>query len=132
MSGRKPQRNPQRIQTRTHLLDFIQRNAPSSAVRRAVNEGRVNVLGAFASLPPHVHPGFIVNVTSKHGRTWPVCVLVNDIRHRYEVYILDQIPWSLWEGGNTTLYAGDNPVDAQNMRDYLRGTENDTVLGGTC
>lgn len=109
-----------RILTRTDLLEFIRDHAPSSAVRRAVDEGSNESLGAFAALPPHTSPGFIVTITSKHGKTWPVCVLVNEHQHRHEVYILDAIPWSLWDGGVLPLYCGDDPYHYRRMRDRAR------------
>jgi len=86
-------------------------------VRRAIDEGNVQLLGAFELLPPHPHPGWLTLVTSKHGRTWPVAVAVDIFNHRYNVYILDQIPWSLWEGGNSPLYLGDIPELARVMRE---------------
>jgi len=111
--------NPQRLQTRTQLLEYIKDHAPSSAVRRAVDEGQVNVLGAFASLYPHTSPGFIVEVTSRHGRTWPVGVVVEQVYHSYRVVILDQIPWSHWDGSpdrGHPVIDGDNPLRSEQKR----------------
>lgn len=110
----------QRISTRDDLLEYIREHAPSSAVRRAIDDGKYEVLGAFAALPPHTMPGFIVKVTSKHGRVWPVAVAVNEVKHRYEVYILDTIPWSLYDGGERAIYCGDHPNTSARKRNLAR------------
>ena len=109
-----------RIWTRDDLLKFIRDNPPSRSVGRAMDDGKWEVLGAFASLPPHTKPGFIVLVTSKHGRTWPVCVAADQERHRWDCYILDEIPWSLWDGGNMPIYQGDDPIRSAFKRDEAR------------
>lgn len=104
--------NPQRLRTRTQLIEYMKAHAPRTAVKRAIDEGRVEVLGSFAALPPHTDPGFIVLVTSKHGRQWPVAVAVNQVKHTYRVLILDSIPWSLWDGKlerDHPVYDGDTP-----------------------
>ena len=105
--------NPTRLQTRTHLLEYIKEHAPRSAVRRAIDEGQVEVLGAFSALPPHTDPGFIVVVTSKHGKSWPVAVAIDEIKHTYRVVILDDIPWSNWDGKlgrYHPVHDGDSPL----------------------
>lgn len=109
-----------RISTRTDLIEFIRSTAPLKAVRRAMDDGGYEVLGGFAALPPHVLPGFIVKVTSKHGKVWPVAVAINEHKHQYEVYILDNIPWSMWDGGTLPIYRGDNPTMSQRKRDLAR------------
>lgn len=107
-----------RILTRDDLLEFIRDNCTQSAVRRAMDDGKYELLGAFASLPPHTKPGWIVKVTSKHGKVWPVAVVAG--LHTCEVFILDTIPWSLYDGLFSTnlLYNGDHPyIAARKMRD---------------
>lgn len=115
--------NPQRLQTRTDLIEYILEHAPLSGVRRAIDEGRVRVCGGFASCHPHISPGFVVEVTSKHGRTWPVAVLVDQIKHRYRVVVLDEVPWQKWDGkygrGNP-VYDGDNPAEFYKLRKKAR------------
>lgn len=110
-----------RISTRNDLLEYIRANAPLRAIQRAIDDGGYEVLGAFASLPPHTMPGFIVKVTSKHGTVWPVAVAVNEARHRYAVYILDTIPWSLYDGGKRAIYCGDHPNMSVRKRNLARG-----------
>lgn len=102
----------ERISTRDDVLEFIRINCTHSAVRRAMDDGKYELLGAFVSLPPHTKPGWIVKVTSKHGKVWPVAVAAG--QHSYEVFILDTIPWSLWDGEMTDnlLYFGDHPYIA--------------------
>lgn len=111
----------QRIDTRDDLLEFIRANAPLSGIKRAIDDGKYEVLGAFASLPPHTKPGFIVKVTSKHGTVWPVAVAANEVKHRWEVYVLDEIPWSLYDGGKRVIYCGDHPTRSVRKRNLARG-----------
>lgn len=111
--------NPQRLQTRTDLIEYILEHAPLNGVRRAIDEGQVRVCGGFASCPPHTSPGFVVEVTSKHGRTWPVAVLVDQIKHRYRVVVLDEVPWKEWEGRldrDHPVYDGDDPIQFYKQR----------------
>ncbi len=115
--------NPQRFQTRTDLLEYVREHAPLNGVRRAIDDGRVMVCGGFASCPPHTSPGFIVEVTSKHGRTWPVAVLVDQIHHRYSVVILDEVPWQEWEGKvnrGHPVYDGDHPEESSCLQEKTR------------
>ena len=111
-----------RIDTRNDLLEFIRANAPLRGIQRAIDDGGYEVLGAFAALYPHPMPGLIVKVTSKHGTVWPVAVAANEGKHCWEVYVLDVIPWSLYEGGSRPIYRGDNPTMSTRKRDLARMT----------
>jgi hypothetical protein len=91
-----------------------------SCVRRAVDEGTVRVCGGFSSLPPFPSPGFIVEVTSKHGKTWPVAVVVDQIQHYYHVQVLFDLPWKFWDGKpwrGHPVYDGDTPNLFQQLKD---------------
>ena len=104
----------QRIKTRTQLINFICENIPQSAIVRACHNGTVQVLGGFDIVPPGTKPGWIVAVTSVHGRTWLVAVTPDDHRHVFKVGIVESIPWPYYVGksGRNSIYDGDNPDQA--------------------
>lgn len=106
--------NPIRFQSRTDLINYVEQHPPRQAILRAINEGSVRVLGGFTSIPPGLESGWIIEVTSKHDRIWPVGVIVDDIKHRYIVRILDEVPWDMWAGKlgrNHPVYDGDKPQE---------------------
>jgi hypothetical protein len=112
--------NPIRFRTRTELIEYVLEHAPLNAIRRAIDEGLVLVCGGFSKLPPHQSPGWVVEVTSKHGRTWPVAVKVNQFEHSYQVVVLDQTPWQHWDGKldrGHPVYDGDFPEFFQHVKD---------------
>lgn len=104
--------NPIRFRTRHDLISYIANNAPRRAIERAIVEGSVRVLGGFHMVPPNTDPGWIASVMSKHKKVWHVVVSVDEIRHRYRVWIVDEVPWAEWageEGRNHPVYDGDDP-----------------------
>lgn len=114
-----------RIRTRSDLLWYIQEHAPSGACRRAVIEGQVSVLGGFNVIPPNGWEGWIVKVTSVHGKDWLVAVTVHPTKHFYYVRMIDKIPWAWWVGTVPSLppYAitnGDVPLQAARTRRQAR------------
>jgi hypothetical protein len=88
------------IRTRDQLLNWIAEHVPTRAIRRALAEGTVEVLGGFSTSPPC----WIVRVTSVFKHRWDVSVT-----DRGEIKVLETVPWQLWVGGKTPLYHGDNP-----------------------
>ncbi len=110
----------QRIETRTDLIQFICESIPQHVIARACHTGTVQVLGGFDSIPPSGQPGWIVSVTSIHGRTWLVTVIANDHRHIFQAGTTESIPWESYmcpsrhqqlEG--YSIYFGDNPDQAR-------------------
>ncbi len=112
--------NPLRFRTRTDLVEYVRKHAPLSSVRRAVNEGTLKACGGFSKLPPFADPGWVIEVTSRHGRTWSAAIVVDQIGHHYFVAILDRTPWEFWDGKvnrNHPVYEGDHP-DIYQMYKY--------------
>lgn len=57
----------------------------------------------------------MLSITSKYGRTWLVAVTTDDIKHHYDVWIADVIPWEYWSGTlgrGINIYDGDMPIQA--------------------
>lgn len=103
------------IRTRTDLILFAQAHCESNACKRAFTTGKVVVLGGFSSIPPSTNPGWILFITSIHGRTWIIGVVTDDIKHCYHVRILYRIPWEKWVGSFAPKYG---------LRDWLRDGDN--------
>ncbi len=105
----------QRIETRTQLIRFICESIGQYAIARACHNGTVLVAGGFKPLSPSPAPGWIVSVTSVHGRTWLVAVTADDHRHVFRTWLLERIPWVdyVGVGGEAySIYNGDNPEQA--------------------
>lgn len=105
--------NPGRIISRTHLIELAARMAPSRACISAIQEGRISVLGGFKTIPPFGLPGWICRVLSRHGRTWLIAVMVDEVHHTYVVKRIDAVPWTEWAGrtdrSTWNAYDGDDP-----------------------
>lgn len=105
--------NPGRIITRSGLVEKLHGLCPSRACQKAMQAGRIAVIGGFSNIPPFGLPGWICCVRSVHGRTWLLALCVDEIEHRYLCRRPDKIPWDLWVGranGDTwNAYDGDEP-----------------------
>lgn len=115
---------PGRITTRTSLIEAIYRLCPSRACQRAIRAGNVEVLGGFDTIPPFGLPGWVCSVRSRHGRTWLLSLLADDVRHTYECKLLDKVPWDQWSGRKDaekgSPYHGDKPKEAARLREKAR------------
>ena len=114
-----------RIDTRTQLINFICQHESSSVKRACHAGGTVKVLGGFSQVPPGTGPGWIVRITSVHGRTWFIAVSPHESRPTFNVRRLcltGGIPWRFYvgqspakraAGGNVySIYNGDDPDKA--------------------
>ena len=121
-----------RIRTRSELLWYIADHAPSGACRRAVVEGKVVVLGGFRVIPPNGWKGWIVKVTSVHGKDWLVAVTIHPTKHLYHVRMIEKIPWAWWAGVQGcfsfayNLRQGDIPIQAERARRQAQEEHNET------
>lgn len=107
--------NPTRFQSRSDLCLYAAKHVPLRSCARAINEGRVELLGGFSSIPPLSDPGFLLKVTSRHGREWIIAISIDEIKHRYKVWIAGpEIPWWYWmgcvDGPRRPAYDGDHPM----------------------
>jgi hypothetical protein len=107
------------FQDRAELVEFVGRQAPTPAIRRACVEGEVEVLGAFS--PPGWHIGFLLRVVSRFKREWLVHVWANEALHRWQLRLIDDpIPWTFWQNSckrDYSIYAGDHPAEYRRLKD---------------
>ncbi|KKL70972.1 hypothetical protein LCGC14_2099590 [marine sediment metagenome] len=115
------------FQSRTHLILWLEKTCPRPAIVRALYEGQVEFFGGFNPVPPTEHPGWIIRVTSAHGKIRYVAVIA--YRDHYGVRILRDVPWGNWcgiksQGGppyvgvvmrNQLLYSGDHPNEYKKL-----------------
>lgn len=101
-----------RLRSRSDLLELIYDRAPSRGVCRAINAGRVTLLGGFSAIPPSGRPGWIVEWVSQNGARSLVAVVTDDVRHDFVVAVCDKVPWTKWVGGSP-LHDGDVPERMQ-------------------
>lgn len=116
----------QHITTRTELINFICENISQSAIVRACYRSKesVKVLGGFSNISPGTSPGWLVVVTSVHGRMWLVAVTSDDHKHVFRTWIAESIPWENYVGqrnrGEYNIFDGDNPNQAWLAKEYAR------------
>ncbi len=108
----------QHFQSRTHLILWLENNCPRPAVVRALYEGQVEFFGGFNPIPPTTHPGWVLRVTSAHGKIRYVAVIA--YRDHYGIRILIDVPWDKWVGSTaknrTALMNGDHPAEYWELR----------------
>lgn len=106
------------FQSRTHLILWLEKNCARKAITRALYEGQIEFYGGFDPVPPTSYPGWIMRVTSAHGKTFYVAVIV--YQNRYGIRILRDVPWGFWCGSTaknrTALMNGDHPAEYWELR----------------
>lgn len=109
------------FQSPLHIVSWLGQNCARKAICRAINEGQVEFFGGFNPIPPTVQPGWIMRITSAHGRIWYVAVIMYD--RRYGIRILRDVPWGSWVGirpwgeFRARLHSGDHPEDYLKLRE---------------
>lgn len=96
--------------TRAEFLMLLEEHCPSHSAKRAVSEGRVEVLGLFAT----PHPAWLVEVRRRQSQ--PCYFHVRESRSgRVTVGWYDAMPpWSLWCGDEVVespINLGDRPTE---------------------
>lgn len=91
------------IRTRADLIHVAHERCGHPAIKRAIKEGTVVNLGGFTAIPTSGQPGWVLRVTSTHGRTWLLAITVEG-RH-YRASVLDAVPPT--RSGGEGVYAGD-------------------------
>ena len=118
------------LRRREQLLRWLEQNAPTASIRRAVGEGSVEFLGWFKEIPGSKFPGWVMRVTSTiTGIVWNVVTREDSIiRCNYCVWVLDEDPpwhtWNLTDSMNP-FYHGDN------LEVYRQNRENAQTQGRT-
>jgi len=109
------------FQSRTHIILWLENNCSRKAITRALYKGQVEFFGGFSPIPPTTHPGWIMRVTTAHGKTFYVAVICYD--RRYGIRILRDVPWDKWRGTDSRgmfgplLYRGDDPEEYLKLRE---------------
>ena len=111
------------LRRRTQLMKWLEENAPTASIRRAVGEGSVEFLGFFDFVPGSKFPGWIVQVTSTiTGIIWYVIVRPV-LSSGYYAWVLDDvdISWSSWNPKNSInpFMQGDNPEKYRQNRENI-------------
>ena len=104
------------IRNKNDLLAWLENNAPRKAIANTMLEGKVELLGFFNPIFAGSNPGWIVRVTSKRGLSWNVVIVISKYSIEYFLYTIKEIPWENYVGGDTPLFAGDNPISYQCLR----------------
>ncbi|KKN45298.1 hypothetical protein LCGC14_0684510 [marine sediment metagenome] len=116
------------FQSRTHLILWLENNCPRPAIVRALYEGQVEFFGGFNPVLPTEHPGWIIRVTSAHGKIQYVAVIA--YRDHYGIRILRDVCWGNWVGTfpqgsfRDQLFSGDAPAPYQRLKEIWDGYKN--------
>ena len=99
------------LRRRSQLMKWLEENAPTASIRRAVGEGSVEFLGWFGELPGSKFPGYITIINSSiTDIIWYVVVRLK--LNGYHAWVLDEdIPWQFWNivDSENPFMQGDNP-----------------------
>ncbi len=112
----------ERLRNRNEIMAWLEVHAPYPSIKRAVVEGTTELLGVFRKIQPSGTMGWIVEVTSKHNRTWHVAIQSDVWKYKLYCHVISELFWKNWmgdisngdlyEGGveiSISLYIGDNP-----------------------
>ena len=106
---------------REKLLDWLEANPPTGMPRiaRAMQDGRVELLGVFSPIPPFAHSGWVVKVVSRYGVVWHVVISLDEANKKYFSFLIDNIPWDNYcgEQSSNPLYQGDKPEKYKGFKD---------------
>ncbi|KKN54254.1 hypothetical protein LCGC14_0594360 [marine sediment metagenome] len=100
------------LRTRNDLFKIAEEKPPTPAIGEALSSGSVELLGGFKRIPPSIHSGWIMIVTSKRGTVWNVALTLWEHPDRVAVWIVKRIPWERWLGNvdrEPGIHDGDNP-----------------------
>ncbi len=107
------------IRTRNDLFKIAEENLPTPANGEALCIGSIELLGGFERIPPSIHPGWVMIVTSKRGIVWNVALTLWEHPDRVAVWIVQRIPWEKWLGNidrEPGIHDGDNPIEYERWK----------------
>lgn len=114
------------FRTRLDMIEWLIANCPRPSIVRALKANRVEFLGGFTKIPPSNLPGWIFRIEMLSGKTKNVCILANDLKHKYEIRIVKREPWENWDGLfhgvliKDTLNSGDDPLQYERLYNAAR------------
>ena len=98
------------IRNKNELLEWVENNAPRKAIANAMLEGKVELFGFFNPVPNSSLAGWIIRIVSKRRMVWNVMITIGKLGLPvYHAYTAETIFWKNYVGGDTPLFAGDNP-----------------------
>jgi hypothetical protein len=99
------------FRSKNDIIQWLERYCPRKAIVRSLLQNGAELLGGFNPVPPTTRPGWIVRVTSRHGRKWIVAIIPCEGTPDYEIRILKKVPWGNWIGNyySENLMSGDRP-----------------------
>lgn len=117
---------PQRPQTRADLIELVSRQTGSKAMKQALILGTITLYGGFLEIGSDKKPGWVMQITSQHGRVWLVGILADGVTG-YRLSLIKEVPWKSWDGkiGQTEydVYSGDEPDLYDKRRRAANGVE---------
>ncbi len=112
------------IRNKNDLLAWLEKNAPRKAVANAMIDGRTELYGFFNPAPNSSLAGWVVKITSKRKMSWNVIVTIGKLGLPvYHVYTIKSVSWENYVGGDTPLFAGDNPAEYKHWQFINRNKE---------
>jgi len=100
---------------RYDVIEWIIATTPRRSILRAMEEGRIEFLGAFEELPPDGLSGWILNVESPGHNTEFVIGVIPDLESTKAI-LFNHIPWTKYKGGTSELNQGDDPEEYKLLR----------------
>lgn len=109
------------IRTRNELMEFLEDNAPSPSVARAMQNGSTLLLGAFGKMSYTGKLCWIVQVTSTHNKTWYIAIL-EGFTHNFRCHFINEPSWRYWIGdvNDGELNTGDDPEEFRRLKNEAK------------
>ncbi len=103
-------------------MAWLEEHAPYPSIRRAMQEGTAELLGAFLRPPGLGEVIWMVKVTSRHDRIWHVTFRFNGTTHKYQCGVGNEPLWEHWYGENQTheIFTGDNPQKYKELKENAK------------
>jgi hypothetical protein len=92
---------------REGLLEWLMDNTPSHCAGRALCLGRVKNLGWHCQIAGSKYPGWILELTTQHGRKMYIAVISDTDKYENRCYELTSLAGCVYYGGDSELYRGD-------------------------
>lgn len=88
------------VRTKSDLIRELRPFCPTRVCERAMDEGRVTVIGGFT--PPNDFSQWVIRIESRYGQIWylSLCCDTNTNRYKIRLYMEDEVPWKYWDGEN--------------------------------
>lgn len=105
-----------RFHIRNNLLEWLEEHGPYRQIRRAVEEGEVELYGFFDG-SVFMPEGWALRIKSRFGQEWLVSVYLNPQSHEYCSMVIHTVVWNYWNGSiSEPLYQGDNPEKYERLK----------------